>query len=140
MLVTWVFIAHEMVFSQSGPCDCLPLPERPIFEVSDQSGLGIGTATWSCDTIYVLTETVYVNSGDTLTIEPGTLVKGREAIVVDTLTYTLPNGNPSPRLDYVFSQVAGSLVIAVGGHLNAQGTPDCPIVFTGEDDPMDGSQ
>jgi len=125
--------------AQLGPCDCGPISERPIVEISDNSGAGTGTTTWSCDTVYVLTETVFVNSGDVLTIEPGTVVKGRTAIISDTLTYTLPNGNPSPRLDFVFEQLAGSLVVSVGGQIEADGTSNCPIIFTFEDDPLDGS-
>ena len=130
---------HEGVLAQQGPCDCLALNERPIKEISDGEGSGTGTVTWSCDTIYLLTEPVFVNSGDELTIAPGTLIKGRTGVVFDTLTYTLPNGNPSPREDYVYSQHAGSLIVSAGASLQADGTSDCPIVFTYEEDPMDGS-
>ncbi len=122
-----------------GPCECAPISERPIQYVSDQAGNGTGSTTWSCDTIYVLTETVYVNPGDVLTIEPGTIVQGRSSVVTDTLTYTLGNGNPSQRIDYLFSQLPGSLVIARGASLLAEGTESCPIVFTYEGDPMDDS-
>ena len=125
--------------AQLGPCECGPVPERPIVEISDNGGLGTGTTTWSCDTVYVLTETVYVNPGDILTIEPGTVVMGRTAVISDTLTYTLPNGNPSPRLDFVFEQTAGSLVVSTGGKIQADGTSNCPIIFTFEGDPLDGS-
>jgi len=124
---------------QQGPCNCLPIADRPTKEVTDQAGLGTGTATWSCDTVYVLTETVFVNEGDALTIEPGTLIQGRTGLVVDTLTYVLPNGNPSPRQDYVFGQEAGSLVVSKGASILADGSSNCPIVFTYEGDPMDGS-
>ena len=124
---------------QQGPCNCLPIAERPLKEISDQDGSGTGTVLWSCDTVYVLTETVFVNAGDELTIEPGTLIQGRTGVVIDTLTYTLPNGNPSPRLDYVYGEEAGSLVVSVGASIVADGEPNCPIVFTYEGDPMDGS-
>ncbi len=127
------------VCGQIGPCDCPPVADRPVVEVSDMDGLGTGTTTWSCDSLYILTETVYVNPGDELTILPGTVVQGRTGIVTDTLTYTLPNGNPSPREDYVYSQFPGSLVISTGATIHADGTSNCPIVFTFEGDPMDGS-
>lgn len=127
------------VTAQIGPCDCLPFSERATIFVSDNNGAGTGTVQWSCNSIYVLTETVFVNSGDTLTIEPGTVIMGREGIVIDTLTYTLPNGNPSLRQDYIFGQEAGSLVVASGAIIEASGTANCPIVFTYEDDPLDGS-
>jgi hypothetical protein len=131
--------AHLTAWSQQGPCDCPPWSERPVKEISDNDGAGTGTAAWSCDTTYLLTEPVFVNAGDVLSIAPGTLVKGRSGIVFDTLTYTLPNGNPSPREDYLYSQHAGSLIVSAGATIVADGTADCPIVFTFEADPMDGS-
>jgi hypothetical protein len=60
---------------------------------------------WTRNNIYLLNGTVYVNSGATLTIEPGTIIKG-----------DLAN--------------QGTLVIRQGGRLIAQGTPTQPIVFT----------
>jgi hypothetical protein len=134
-----IFGFAETVQAQDGPCDCPDWNDRPVKEITDNDGAGIGTVTWSCDTVYILTEPVFVNPGDILTIAPGTLVKGRTGIVFDTLTYTLPNGNPSPREDYVYSQHAGSLVVSAGATIYAEGTADCPIVFTFEADPMDGS-
>lgn len=128
-----------VAWGQLGPCNCPPVSERPVVEVSDLDGMGTGTTTWSCDTVYVLTETVFVNPGDVLTILPGTVVQGRTGIVSDTLTFTLPNGNPSPRQDYVYSQTPGSLVVSAGATLQADGTSNCPIVFTFEGDPLDGS-
>lgn len=124
--------------AQSG-CGCPPIASRPVIEVSDNQGMGTGTTTWSCDQTYLLTETVFVNSGDSLTIEPGTVVKGRAGVVTDTLTYTLPNGLPSKRVDYVYSEVAGSLVVARGGYIHAEGTEACPIIFTHENDALNGT-
>jgi hypothetical protein len=106
-----IFGFAETVQAQDGPCDCPDWNDRPVKEITDNDGAGIGTVTWSCDTVYILTEPVFVNPGDILTIAPGTLVKGRSGIVFDTLTYTLPNGNPSPREDYLYSQHAGSLIV-----------------------------
>lgn len=54
---------------------------------------------------YILSGFVYVESGATLTIEPGTIIKGDK----DT---------------------KGSLIIKRGGKINAVGTPSKPIVFT----------
>ena len=132
-------LSSSLASAQLGPCDCPPVADRPIVEVGDADGMGTGTVTWSCDSLYVLTETVFVNPGDALTILPGTVIQGRTGIVSDTLTYTLPNGNPSPRQDYIFSQEAGSLVVSAGATIVADGTSNCPIVFTYEGDPMDGS-
>lgn len=125
--------------AQLEPCNCPPLSERPVVEVSDDAGNGTGTVTWSCDTTYILTETVYVNSGDHLTIEPGTVIQGRTGLISDTLTYTLPNGNPSPRQDYLYDVIPGSLVVSAGATISADGMSNCPIVFTFEGDELDGS-
>lgn len=139
LVLSCLLVVAHVAYGQLGPCECPPFADRPVFEVSDNNGLGTGSVTWTCDTVYVLTETVFVNPGDTLIIEPGTIVQGRTAVISDTLTFTLPNGNPSPRQDYVFSQIAGSLVVSVGATLLADATSNCPIVFTFEGDPMDGS-
>ncbi len=127
------------VCAQFEPCACPALENRPISYVTDSDGLGTGNAHWTCDTLYILTATVFVNPGDALTIDAGTIVMGRQAIVEDTLTFTLPNGNPSLRQDYIFSQEAGSLVVAAGASILAQGASNCPIIFTYEGDPLDGS-
>ena len=133
------FFGPASMWAQFAPCSCPAIEDRAISYVNDAEGLGTGTVHWNCDTVYILTETVYVNPGDVLTIDPGTIVKGRQGIVEDTLTYTLPNGNPSLREDYIFSQEAGSLVISAGASILAEGTSNCPIVFTYEEDPLDGS-
>ena len=71
-----------------------------------KAGLDITTnTTWTRNNIYLLTSAVYVNSGVTLTIESGTIVKG-----------DLTN--------------QGALIIRQGGRLNAIGTATQPIVFT----------
>ncbi|MDA0304312.1 MAG: hypothetical protein O3B45_08125 [Bacteroidetes bacterium] len=127
------------VRAQFEPCACPSMESRPISLIDDADGLGTGTVHWTCDTLYVLTETVFVNPGDALTIDPGTVIMGRQGLVIDTLTYTLPNGNPSLREDYIFSQEAGSLVISAGASILAEGSSNCPIVFTYEGDPLDGS-
>ena len=71
-----------------------------------KSGLDITTnTTWTRNNIYLLNGVVYVNSGVTLTIEAGTIIKGDKTN-------------------------QGTLVIRQGGKLNAIGTPTQPIVFT----------
>lgn len=61
--------------------------------------------TWKADKIYFMKGTIHVLSGATLTIEPGTLIKGDKA-------------------------TKACLVISRGGKINADGTADNPIVFT----------
>ncbi|MDA9555176.1 hypothetical protein N9R54_02960 [Pelobium sp.] len=63
--------------------------------------------TWSASKIYLLKKIIYVTNGSTLTIEPGTIIKGAKSI-----------------------SGSGSLVITRGSKINAVGTADKPIVFT----------
>lgn len=74
--------------------------------------------TWTKSNVYILDAKIYVESGATLTIEPGTVIKGR------------PKANPAD---------ATALVIARGGKINAQGTPTEPIIFTAESDTLNGN-
>jgi len=68
--------------------------------------------TWTNDNIYILNKIVAVQDGATLTIEPGTIIKG------------------SPGTD----SMASALVIARGGKLMAEGTASQPIIFTSTSD------
>ena len=52
--------------------------ERDTVWVTDNAGAGVGSQVWTCDHHYVLQEEVFVNAGDTLRIEPGTVVLGAE--------------------------------------------------------------
>ena len=60
---------------------------------------------------------MFVNSGQALTIEAGTIVKGAAGSGVD----------------------AAAMIVAKGGQIFAEGTADCPIIFTYEGDALDGS-
>jgi len=71
---------------------------------------------WTRDNVYILARVIFVDDGATLTIEPGTIVRGLTAA---------QSG---------FSNEPGSLVIARGGKIVANGTADSPIVFTSIDD------
>jgi len=75
-------------------------------------------ATWTKSNVYILDAKIYVTSGATLTIEAGTVVKGRA------------KANPVD---------ATALVIARGGKINAQGTATSPIIFTAESDLLTGN-
>ena len=75
-------------------------------------GSGVGTVTWTKDKTYILDGFVFVNSGQTLTIEPGTVVRGRPGTGTN----------------------ASALIVARGGTIIAEGTADEPIIFTGLDD------
>lgn len=68
-----------------------------------------GNVTWSANKIYLIKKYIYVDSLATLTIEPGTLIKGDKDDVANT---------------------KGALIVKRGGRLIADGTVDKPIVFT----------
>ncbi|MGZ0656760.1 hypothetical protein ACWPKS_14235 [Coraliomargarita sp. W4R72] len=70
---------------------------------------------------YLLTEIVYVESGSTITIPAGTVIRG----VIGQL-----NGAG----DGILNE-PGTLVITRGSQINAVGTPSEPIIFTYENDP-----
>jgi hypothetical protein len=80
-------------------------------------GSGTGTTTWTSDNVYILDGFVFVNDGDVLTIESGTVIKGGAGSGAD----------------------ASALVIARGGQIQANGTAEAPIIFTFEADALDGS-
>jgi len=71
--------------------------------------------TWTNDKIYQLNQKVVVGDGVTLTINPGTIIKG-----------TPGSGS-----------LASALIIARGGKINAVGSASSPIVFTSTSDNID---
>ncbi len=78
------------------------------------NGAGTGTVTWSKDKEYVIEGFVFVNDGQTLTIEPGTIVR-----------FTAGEG-----------ENASALIVSRGGKIIAEGTADEPIIFTAESDDL----
>ncbi len=84
------------------------LPTKVIEDVNLQ---GTGTTTWYSDTVYLLSGRVYVNPGDTLTIQPGTVIKGKYSV--------------NPAETAVFT-------VSAGAYIHAEGTAQAPIIFTSE--------
>jgi len=80
--------------------------------VVNVTGAITSNETWTPDNIYVLNQKVVVQDGVTLTIDPGTIIKGS-------------SGSGS---------LASALIVARGGKINAVGTPSEPIIFTSEQD------
>lgn len=75
---------------------------------TDIAGSISDNTTWTADQVWTISGFVVVESGATLTIEPGTIIKAAEG-----------DGENST-----------ALVVAKGGKINAVGTPDAPIIFT----------
>ncbi|MGB1552520.1 MAG: hypothetical protein ACPG86_06585, partial [Schleiferiaceae bacterium] len=74
----------------------------------NKAGVLTASETWSGDSIYVLNGRVVVPAGVELTIEPGTIIKGKEGDGAN----------------------ASTLIIAQGGKIDAQGTESAPIIMT----------
>ena len=130
--------AQTGLFSNGSACGCPSVALRDTVWVTDNNGVGVGTSTWTCEHLYVLTEQVFVNSGDTLTIEPGTAVLGMSGS--GRQEYTVPaNNDVGSVLTVDYDVFPGALVVARGAYLSAEGTETCPIQFTFLGDPLDGS-
>jgi len=81
---------------------------------------------WSKDKVYLLERNVIVPTGVTLTIEPGTLMRGARP----------SKGQGASGAELALSPAdPGALVVARGGRIIAAGTADAPIIFTSMDDP-----
>ena len=74
-----------------------------------------GTVNWYRTNTYVLNGFVYVEAGEVLNIEAGTVVKAKPGT----------------------GAAASALIAARGGKVFAEGTPDKPIIFTAEADNVD---
>jgi len=83
--------------------------ECPVVAVT---GIISSNTTWTNDNIYQLNQKVVVDAGVTLTIEPGTIIKG------------------SPGT----GSLASALIVARDGMINAVGTASQPIIFTSTQD------
>jgi len=71
-----------------------------------------GNTTWFRTNAYVLNGFIYVLDGASLTIEPGTVIKGKPGLDANT----------------------SALIVTRGGKIFAEGTPQNPIIFTAEAD------
>lgn len=86
--------------------------------VGSQNDNRITTDTrWTRDNVYILGRVIIVSNGAKLTIEPGTLIRGLRAT------------------ESGFAEEPGTLVVARGSKIIANGTVDAPIIFTSIDDP-----
>ncbi|HIG73891.1 MAG TPA: T9SS type A sorting domain-containing protein [Bacteroidetes bacterium] len=72
--------------------------------------------TWSSNEVYLLDGLIFVRPGATLTIEAGTVIKGKEVPSAAT------------------GDLASGLVVMVNADIEANGEADNPIIFTAEAD------
>ena len=86
-------------------------------ETIRDNGAGTGTVTWTKDKDYLLEGLVFVNDGQTLTIEPGTVIRARTGQ----------------------GAAASALIVTQGGRILALGSSAEPIIFTCEGDDLKGS-
>jgi len=132
MAAVSMFVGQELNAQTNigASCGCPSLSSRTQVVMSSLPGYSAITGTYggeltqgatlSCDKTYILDKKIYVPSGQTLTIQPGTVILGAD------------NSAQGPA-------AASALVVEVGGKIMAVGTEECPIVFTAQADPLDGS-
>lgn len=138
MMLSGVMDMTAQDLSAGEACGCPAISARDTVYVSDNNGAGVGSHHWTCDHLYVLTEQVFVNAGDTLTMDPGTVVLGMAGEGRTELDVEVNFGVGSVR-EVTYDVYPGALVVARSGFLDAQGTAECPIQFSFFGDPMDGS-
>lgn len=107
------FLTFLTTFSACRKSEYLNLSEETI---TDQ-GAGIGTVTWTSDKTYILNGLVYVNEGQILSIEAGTVIRARRGQ----------------------GALASALIISRGGTIIAEGRKSNPIIFTVEGDDLHNS-
>lgn len=98
------------------PCDGGVNAGTPQDE--DLSGLLTDDFTLTNDVVWEINGKFVVGNGATLTIEPGTIIKGAEGT----------------------GSLASALIVARGGKIMAEGTADEPIIFTSINDNIDLGQ
>ena len=86
-------------------------PTEIITDATIQNS-GSTSITWTNDKTYILEGLVFINDGQTLNIEEGTIIQGKPGE----------------------AENASALIVARGGKINAMGTADLPIIFTFEGD------
>lgn len=74
---------------------------------------------WTRDKVYIVTKMIFVTNSATLTIEPGTIIRG------------VRKGSAGSG----FAREPGTLIVSRTGKIVANGTPDDPIIMTSIDDP-----
>ncbi|MCB2230915.1 T9SS C-terminal target domain-containing protein [bacterium] len=107
------FDFYGFLGENDGGCGGITDNGKPVETVTDADI--VGDVYWSSDTVWNLDGFVFVDSGETLTIEAGTIIKA----------------NPGQ------AELASALIVSQGGKLFANGTRECPIIFTSTSDDLD---
>ena len=84
--------------------------------ITDADLVAGGSYTWNADQDYILDGYVFLEDGGVLTIEPGTVIKGKAE----------PSNGDN----------ASALIISQGAQILASGTQNSPIIFTSEFDDL----
>lgn len=109
---TPIVVTETTIINNQGGGSPSTTPVVPV------SGELTESTRWTSDNIYQLQDKVVVTDGVTLTIDPGTIIKG----------------NPGT------GELATALIVARGGKINAVGTASQPIIFTSIADNIDAGQ
>ena len=110
-------------------CGCPAVASRPSVLLSSLPGFTAISGTYggelttgavlTCANNYIIDQKIYIPAGQTLTINPGTVLKGRANLLAEP-------------------EKATAIVIERGGKIMAEGSADCQIVFTAEADNLNG--
>jgi hypothetical protein len=127
------FTGNEIVAQTNigAACGCPSYATRPVASITTAGTwttlpssaygkelLGNQNVILTCDKTWTLDEKLYVGSGSTLTIQPGTVIKGNVA---------------------QSAAAATALIIERGGKIMAPGVEECPIIFTALADALTGA-
>lgn len=127
------FTGNEIVAQTNigAACGCPSYSTRPVASITTAGTwttlpssaygkelLGSQNVTLTCDKTWTIDEKLYVGPGSTLTIQPGTVIKGAVA------------GSAA---------AATALIIERGGKIIAPGAEECPIIFTALADQLNGT-
>ena len=105
----WSF--YDNMINGQMTSDPITLAPAEVWNDAKMTAAGT-TVNWTSDKTYVLDGFVFVNTGQTLNIEAGTVVQGKPGEDVN----------------------ASALIVSRGGKINANGTSAKPIIFTYEGD------
>ena len=125
-LLAVLFTAPGVAQTNNGAaCGCPSVASRTTVNMSTLATNGgasdgdlLGNTNLTCDKLWILDKKIYVPNGVTLTVQPGTVIKGVNTGVATTAT---------------------ALIVSRGGKIYADGTAECPIVMTAQADLMDGN-